>query len=209
MNRGVSLVFALSLVLAPPLLAAPRAPDAPPATSAQPCTPSDDDSAIYSAVLQEIILKDKSDETRAVLYSKTSAGLPPGLAGSSSSDAEDRQTLLAAADVSTRNDFDAKTSLTCDLPANIGPAGRVTLVTPEEEAKLFAKSGAWKTFGQKYPNAAGLTLLSGIGFNKLHTQALVYLGNSCGLLCGSGQFALLAKKHDKWVVQKTALLWTA
>ena len=208
MNRRIPLVVSLSLALASPL-AAQRAPDAAPVASAQPCTASDDDSAIYSEVLQEAVLKGKSDGTRIVLYSKASAGLPPGLAGSSSSDAEDRQALLAAADVSTRNDFDAKTKLTCDLPANIGPAGRVTLVMPEEEAKLFAKSGDWKTFGQKYPNAAGFTLLSGIGFNRSRTQALVYVGNSCGLLCGSGHFVLLAKKRDKWVVQKTALLWTA
>ena len=49
--------------------------------------------------------------------------------------------------------------------------------------------------------------MSPIGFNAPHHQALVYVGNSCGMLCGAGYLVLLEKKKDKWVVQKTAQIW--
>ena len=51
--------------------------------------------------------------------------------------------------------------------------------------------------------------MSAIGFDASHHQALVYVGNSCGMLCGNGYVLLLEKKKDKWVAAKTAKIWIA
>jgi len=132
------------------------------------------------------------------------------MASSSYTGPADRETLDSATDPATKKDFDAKATLQCDLGTDIEPAGRVTLVTAKETNRIFNPSGtSWKGFVQKYPHAAGFTLLSAIGFNEPHDQALVYVGNSCNLLCGSGHFVLLERKHNRWSVVKTAILWTA
>jgi hypothetical protein len=44
--------------------------------------------------------------------------------------------------------------------------------------------------------------VSAIGFNNDRTRALVYVGHHCGSLCGGGRYHLLAKKDDKWEVDR-------
>jgi hypothetical protein len=82
-------------------------------------------------------------------------------------------------------------------------------MSPQEKDGLFSKASGWKDFAQKYPNTTGVTIVSAIGFDASHRQALVYVGNSCGMLCGSGYVVLLEKKKDKWMATKTAKIWIA
>ena len=82
-------------------------------------------------------------------------------------------------------------------------------MSPQESDELFSKAGGWKDFAAKYPNAAGFTIVSAIAFDASHRQALVYVGNSCGMLCGTGYVVLLEKKKDKWIAAKTAKIWIA
>ena len=41
--------------------------------------------------------------------------------------------------------------------------------------------------------------MSAVGFNVDKTLALVYVGHSCGGLCGGGSYHLLKKAGEKWV----------
>jgi hypothetical protein len=75
--------------------------------------------------------------------------------------------------------------------------------TPEEHAKQ------WKEFDEKYPNSPGIISLSRVGFNSDKDQALVYVANRCGGLCGKGYYVLLMKSGERWKVQKEMLLWVS
>ncbi len=114
-----------------------------------------------------------------------------------------------AASTATKNDFDAKAKLNCDLTTNAELSAAVVFMSPKETDELFSKGSGWKDFAQKFPNAAGFTIVSAIAFDGSHRQALVYVGNSCGMLCGTGYVVLLEKKKDKWIAAKTAKIWNA
>jgi hypothetical protein len=148
-------------------------------------------------------------QTQIVLLSQTSAGYPPGMAAFTASSTPEKKELLDSAATATKNDFDAKAKLNCDLTANAEVSAAVVFMSPKESDELFSKVSEWKDFAQKYPNAAGFTIVSAIAFDASHRQALVYVGNSCGMLCGTGYVVLLEKKKDKWIVAKTAKIWIA
>ena len=75
--------------------------------------------------------------------------------------------------------------------------------TPEEYTKQ------WEEFYQKYPNSPGIISLSRVGFNSHKDQAIVYIANSCGDLCGKGYYVLLMKSEQGWKVQKEMFLWVS
>jgi hypothetical protein len=49
--------------------------------------------------------------------------------------------------------------------------------------------------------------LSRVGFNNAHTEALVYLGHSCGGECGEGFALFLLKEGGVWKVNKKDVLY--
>jgi len=51
-------------------------------------------------------------------------------------------------------------------------------------------------------NASVVFEVSGVGFNKDRSRALVYVGHHCGSLCGGGRYHLLVKQNDKWQVDQ-------
>jgi len=97
----------------------------------------------------------------------------------------------------------------CDLTTNAALSATAVFVSQRKRDEIFSKDkDVWKDFAKKYPNAAGFTIVSPIGFNASHNQALVYVGKLVrGMLCGGGYIVLLEKKKDKWIVEKTAQIW--
>ena len=74
------------------------------------------------------------------------------------------------------------------------------LVSAASIKEIFAKKGVagWEDFYKAYPNSSGVTSLSAVGFNSDKTLAIVYMGNSCGGLCGFGTYRLLKKTMGVW-----------
>ena len=196
----------VALFASPPSRSAQKS--APAQSASATCAASPDDAAIYSAALTKVILKDRDDKRQIVLLSQTSAAYPPGMASFVASTTPDRTELLDTASTATKNDFDAKAKLSCDL-TSAALGATVVFMNPQEKDELFSKGSGWKDFAQKHPNAAGFTIVSAIGFDASRRQALVYVGNSCGMLCGNGYVVLLEKKKDKWIAAKTAKIWIA
>lgn len=205
-------VFFIAALLAVPSARGAQKPSEPaqsaPSTTAA-CATSPGDAAIYLAALSKVVLKGRDDQRQIVLLSQTSAAYPPGMAAFTASSTPDKKELLDAASTATKNDFDAKAKLNCDLTTNAELSAAVIFMTPKESDELFSKVSEWKDFAAKYPNAAGFTIVSSIAFDASHRQALVYVGNSCGMLCGTGYVVLLEKKKDKWIATKTAKIWNA
>ena len=67
----------------------------------------------------------------------------------------------------------------------------------------------WDRFYRKYPNSPGLMFFSKVGFNDRHDQAFLYMGRSCGGLCGGGEYVLLNKVNGEWVVSNEQELWVS
>ena len=60
----------------------------------------------------------------------------------------------------------------------------------------------WEKFYDKFPNSQGIMSLSRVGFNQDGTEALVYVEDWCGWLCGEGNYVLLSKENGQWVIRK-------
>ncbi|HVG29830.1 MAG TPA: hypothetical protein VM864_09045 [Pyrinomonadaceae bacterium] len=68
-----------------------------------------------------------------------------------------------------------------------------------DELKAALERGGWDGFYKQHPNSGGWIELSAVGFNADKTAAVVYMGHSCGMLCGGGGFHVLRKKEAKWI----------
>jgi hypothetical protein len=73
-------------------------------------------------------------------------------------------------------------------------------IPKQEFADLFKKDGpGWSGFYIRYPDSGGIIQLSAVGFNRERTKAVLYVGHSCGWLCGGGGYSFVQKKDGKWV----------
>ena len=79
---------------------------------------------------------------------------------------------------------------------------KFSLATPyrffEGTFDAVVKKGGWDEYYRQYPESGGLIALSAVGFNADKTVAVVYMGHSCGMLCGGGTFHVLEKVNGKW-----------
>lgn len=74
------------------------------------------------------------------------------------------------------------------------------LIPKQELADLFKKDGpGWNGFYTRYPDSGGVMQLSVVGFNRERTKAMLYMGHSCGWLCGGGGYSFVQKKDGEWV----------
>jgi hypothetical protein len=83
------------------------------------------------------------------------------------------------------------------------PWAKAVLASPSEIELSLAASPA---FDMKFPNNMGFIRLSGVGFNRSHTQAVFYIDHFCGL-CGSGDYVLMEKVKGRWIVRNMRSLW--
>jgi hypothetical protein len=60
------------------------------------------------------------------------------------------------------------------------------------------RAGGWTTFYDMYPRSGGYMTISAVGFNVQKTRAMVYIGHSCGNLCGGGTYHFLEKSSRGW-----------
>jgi hypothetical protein len=60
----------------------------------------------------------------------------------------------------------------------------------------------WISYYRRYSESRGFIMLSRVGFNTAHTQALVYMGSRCGPGCGDLNFLLLEKVNGTWTTRK-------
>jgi hypothetical protein len=60
----------------------------------------------------------------------------------------------------------------------------------------------WISYYRRYSDSRGFIMLSRIGFNTAHTQALLYMGSRGGPGCGDLNFLLLEKVNGTWTTKK-------
>jgi hypothetical protein len=108
----------------------------------------------------------------------------------------------------TIDDFEAENAKSATLENKFNLTTEVKLVSKAEIDKFFGKGGGWwEAFYKTYPKSPGLISFSNVGFNGDVTQAVLYVGHTCGGLCGTGGYLLLTKVKGAWQIQKGVMTW--
>lgn len=93
---------------------------------------------------------------------------------------------------------------------NISPA--VNFITEEDLVSVRRQEKAdlgesfKKAFKEKFSTNLQISF-SRVGFNQKRNQALLQVGYNCGTTCGEGNYVLLTKKNDRWIIKKKIISW--
>lgn len=181
-----------------PYLLAQKPPDAP--------TITDDDSAVYSAVLRELYQAAKGRPI--ILSDQTALGVPPGMVGNLPVQGPQTDAFLDKISPEARQNYeDINHHSSLHLPSPCQLAPDCTLVNLADVALEVKNEKAWRKFMVKHANTPGIIIVSRVGFNRARDQAVVYSGMSCGLLCGQGEFTWLIKHNGVWAVEASNVVW--
>jgi hypothetical protein len=84
------------------------------------------------------------------------------------------------------------------------------LVDSTQLDSIFNKNGgSWSAYYKRFPGSQGVLALSRVGFSADGTQALFYLSNRCGGLCGGGRYVVMEKLNDRWMIGKEVEKWVS
>jgi hypothetical protein len=166
-----------------------------------------DDYAIYAAALTDLYGKQKIG--RVVLIDQTSMGVPPGMAAMTQFGGK-AQPLLKDFSKEARDDFDARNKTHATIEADkLKSSFEIVLLDAETARKSVEGPSGWKNFRERYPNSPGMTLVSRPGTDGVHSHALLYVGNSCDMLCGGGTLIFLNKENGEWKVANKVAIWVS
>jgi len=71
-------------------------------------------------------------------------------------------------------------------------------ITASFRAAPDTQTFGWRNFYRRFPDSGGYMTASPVGFNGAKNRAMVYLGHSCGALCGGGGFHFLERLNGDW-----------
>jgi hypothetical protein len=198
--KAACVLIAFAFLNAAPTLHAQKT-SAPPAA-----TLTDDDSAVYTAVLRELYQAAKGRPI--VLSDQTAIGVPPGMLTNLPVQGPQTVTFLSPISPEARQSFeDLNHAASLHLPPPCKFAPECTLVDIADVALQVKNAKAWHKFMTKHANTPGIIIVSRIGFNRDRDQAVVYSGMSCGPLCGQGEFTWLTKHNGVWGVESSNVVW--
>jgi hypothetical protein len=190
---------AMILATVAPQIRAQKSADPPPALS-------EDDSAVYTALLRELYQAAKGRPI--ILSDQTALGVPPGMVANLAVQGPQTDTFLDRISPEARQnyeDINNHSSLHFSSPCKFAP--ECTLENLADVALQVKDAKAWRKFMAKHANTPGIIIVSRIGYNRARDQAVVYSGMSCGMLCGQGEFTWLTKHDGVWAVEASNVVW--
>lgn len=166
---------------------------------------SDDESAVYTALFLDVYQASKSRPI--ILSDQTALGVPPGMIANIPVQGLQTQKFLAPISADAKQDYEDVNHQSKKLlsPCRLAPACITADIA--DLAPQVKDDRAWRGFFKKHRNTPGIVVVSRIGFNKQHTEAVVYTGNSCGTLCGQGEFVWLVKRSGVWEIEDRTTVW--
>lgn len=161
---------------------------------------SDEEYEIYSAVIKQMYVQPNTKqlviEERTFRYDFGSENDEPW---------RDKRKGLTI-DGSAVEDYEARNSRQWLLnKASFKLPVKANLVTDLDLKAIFHGNWGdleWINYYRRFPDSRGFVMLSRIGFNTEHTQALLYVGSRCGPRCGDIHFLLLEKANGTWTTKK-------
>lgn len=165
------------------------------------------DYAVYAAALDSVVLRAGGDQ-RIVLLTPTVGDGPEGTASVEAM----RDDADVPADV--RADFMRKNAVRVPIHADsLGLNVTVTVVTPDSVGALAPADrndieGHWEAILAAFPGARSLVRVSRVGFSADSSRALLYLGRTCGDLCGTGWKLQFARDSaNSWRIVAAQPVW--
>ena len=162
--------------------------------------------AVYSALIQTIYVK---EDVKTIVIGKHTLFFKVNW----SKPEEYRKSILdelRPISLETIEDLEKKNENEGELARHLDLTVTYVLLAKQSETKSpddYEKQ--WKEFYETYPTSPGIISLSRVGFNSNKDEAVVYVANSCGGLCGKGYYVSLMKGEKDWKVQKEMLLWVS
>ncbi len=161
---------------------------------------SEEEYEIYSSVIKQLYVQPETKllmiEERTFRYDFGSENDEPW---------RDKRKGLAI-DESAAEDYEAKNSRQWLLnKASFKLAVKTSLITDLDLKAIFHGNWGdleWINYYRRFPDSRGFVMLSRIGFNTEHSQALLYVGSRCGPRCGDIHFLLLEKANGTWTTKK-------
>jgi hypothetical protein len=166
---------------------------------------TDDEATVYTALFQDLYAPSK--DRPLLLIDSTSIGVPPGLVTKVSVQGEQTSRFLARLSPETKQDYSNRNKEHAILPSPCHLAPDCVVFDVAEIAPHVKSERAWRGFMKKYANSPGVVVVSRIGFNRDHTEAIVYVGRACGQICGEGEYARLIKLNGSWAVDDHTVVW--
>jgi hypothetical protein len=119
------------------------------------------------------------------------------------------QPLLKDFPKEAKDDFDLRNKAHAKIESDqLKTPFEIVLLGADAAGKLV-EGGGWKSFRDKYPKTPGITLIARPGFDAEHKHALLYVGNSCDMLCGGGTLIFLRKENGEWKVANKVTIWVS
>jgi hypothetical protein len=165
---------------------------------------TDEDYAIAAVGLEGIY---KRDIDSVLVVDRTSMGLPPGVAGAGQTRRE-AEAFFQNVPQELRDDFSARNGRPVKLEkGRIKAPIRIILVSEEEVTTLLKARDGWSALPRKYSRARDIFVVSRPGISRDHLYAVLYVGHSCGPLCGGGTDLLLGETNGDWKILKRGVVW--
>lgn len=173
------------------------------------------EAAVYAALFEH--LAHKGGALRPVVLGTRTSGQDEvfAAAGSTERMEEVLRNAVSEASPTLRTAFIGELKSAAPLKTHQLPsksALKVQLVPQEELDELFQsnpKATAWSRFFQRFSETSSLMSLSHPVIDPLTQTALVYVGSSCGRLCGGGWLLFMTRHEGAWRVSREVRLWIA
>jgi hypothetical protein len=121
------------------------------------------------------------------------------------------QTMLKEAPTLQRTTLDAFRNVNAQqafLRRSLHPSIDYELVSSAQLEPIFCNHcGFWPAYYKQFPGSPGILTFSRVGFSVDGTQALFYLSNHCGDLCGTGMYVVMEKRDGRWTIGKEIEMW--
>jgi hypothetical protein len=166
---------------------------------------TDEDYAIVAVAFEG--LYDKRDVDSVLVVDRTSMSLPPGVAAAAQTRHE-AAAFFQDVPEELRDNFRARNRSSVKLEGGrIKAPIRIILVSEEKVTTLLKSGDGWSALREKYPKARDIFVVSRPGISQDHQYAVLYVGHSCGPLCGGGTDLLLGQTNGQWKILKRGTVW--
>lgn len=109
---------------------------------------------------------------------------------------------------STMDAFREKNKKQASWGTSFHPATDYQLVDSTELQSVFKKGGDyWLALYKRFPGTPGILTFSRVGFDEDGTQALFYVSDHCGGMCGTGIYVVMQKHNGSWAIEKEIEMW--
>src|SRR6266513_1335038 len=109
----------------------------------------------------------------------------------------------------TVEDFRRVNSMQASFGSRFDLPVKYQLAAQTDINSVFKNHGWWSDYYKKYPGSRGWLEFSRVGFSPDRKQALFYVVNTCGDMCGGGSYVVMVKKDSGWGIAKEIPVWSS